>query len=65
MQFAYSMYGSGIGALNVYVIGAKNRATSELFSKSGDQGQGWRITSATIVSIHDYKVKQWQSVYME
>lgn len=56
IQFAYNMYGSGIGALNVYVIDAKNGAKSKLFSMSGDQGQGWHRTNATIVSNHYYKV---------
>ncbi|KAK3752707.1 hypothetical protein QZH41_006612 [Actinostola sp. cb2023] len=55
MQFSYSMYGGSIGSLDVYVINVKN-GTKSVFLKSGDQGNRWHKTEATIVSAEDYKI---------
>lgn len=56
IEFAYSMNGWTIGALNVYVIDAKTGNQSKIFSKSGNQGKGWHRAKANIVSNADYKV---------
>ena len=57
LQFAYSMFGSNMGSLDVFVISAQNGAKSKpLFSMSGNQGQQWHQSEATIASADEYKV---------
>ena len=63
IEFAYSMYGSGIGALNVYLIDSKTGKKSKIFSKSGDQGPGWHRTNANFVSNNEYKVGRWNLLF--
>jgi len=56
LQFAYNMYGARMGSLKVYVINQRTGAKAKIFSKSGDQGNAWHRTSATVFSNDIYKV---------
>ncbi len=56
LQFWYHMYGSSIGALNVYIrVGANNPSTAT-WSRSRDQGNQWLIGQISITTSYSYKV---------
>ena len=53
---SYSMYGSGMGTLNIYVDNAEGRKV--LLTKAGDQGKSWHTVRLNLQSSSDYKVKR-------
>ncbi|XP_031568761.1 MAM and LDL-receptor class A domain-containing protein 1-like [Actinia tenebrosa] len=56
MHFFYSMYGEGMGTLNVYL---KNPITKELvriWDTSGNQGNHWQHGDVTISTTHTYQI---------
>ena len=55
MTFFYSMYGSGIGALRVFI--EKGGAEQEIWKKEGNQQEGWHEAEVEISSgSYNYKV---------
>lgn len=56
MRFWYSMYGAGMGVLNVYLKDPANGAMEKIWSKSGDQGKNWKNGEVTIKRAANYKV---------
>ncbi|XP_031568759.1 MAM and LDL-receptor class A domain-containing protein 2-like [Actinia tenebrosa] len=56
MSFWYSMYGGGMGDLNVYLKDPETGAMEKIWSKSGDQGQDWKNAEVTIKRAANYKV---------
>jgi len=49
------MYGSNIGTLNVYTEG-QNVAKSNVFTKSGEQGNNWLKGEVDVQAINNLKV---------
>ena len=52
--FAFSMYGSGMGALNVYLDSSAGR--SLLLSEFGDHGDSWKTVHVDFESSKSYQV---------
>jgi hypothetical protein len=55
VQFAYSMYGSDMGSLEVSLV--TSSGSMSLFSLSGDQGSGWHETSLSFTSSKYFVVR--------
>ena len=53
---SYSMYGSSMGALRIYLENSQGR--SVMLSKDGDQGQSWHTVHLELLSYGDYKVRR-------
>ncbi len=53
--FWYHMYGSTIGSLALYT--QINGARNQLWSKSGDQGNKWRVAQQSVQSTSNYQVR--------
>ena len=56
ITFFYSMYGSAIGALRVFMRDVSSGVEQEIWSRVGDQGKGWSEGEVDFTSHTDYKV---------
>ncbi len=56
LSFWYHMYGMTMGSLKAYVRNSDNVDT-EIWSKSGNQGDQWNYSNKTIVSKTPFKVR--------
>ncbi|EDO27398.1 predicted protein, partial [Nematostella vectensis] len=56
LQFYYSMYGKGMGTLNVYTNDTATGSLNNIFTRSGDQGKNWHHGQAVITDSNAYKV---------
>ncbi|EDO36123.1 predicted protein, partial [Nematostella vectensis] len=56
LQFYYSMYGKGMGTLNVYTNDTATGSLNNIFMRSGDQGKNWHHGQAVITDSNAYKV---------
>lgn len=60
LEFWYYMYGDGIGNLTVNLEDSCSHTETEVFKRSGEQGEQWRKASVTIpanIVPNDYTVK--------
>ncbi|XP_048582923.1 zonadhesin isoform X2 [Nematostella vectensis] len=56
LKFFYSMHGSGMGMLQVFVQESNSGKNIRIFFRKGSQGKSWIAGNATINSINNYKV---------
>lgn len=56
MKFFYSMYGTGIGALRVFLKTVGTGYEKQLWMKLGQQGPGWKEGQIEISSKFTYQV---------
>lgn len=54
-KFWYHLYGSSIGTLNIW-LRQNNLLTKNLWSRSSDFGNNWRLGHITIVSDTDFQI---------
>ncbi|XP_033638977.1 MAM and LDL-receptor class A domain-containing protein 1-like [Asterias rubens] len=54
LTFWYHMYGSTVNALNVYVQSAKASSLSQVWTRSGSQGNYWRMGEASLSSNDEF-----------
>ena len=57
LSFDYSMYGSSMGSLNVYVIDMADGAATQIFTQSGNQGADWKSHQSDLSSFANKTVK--------
>ena len=57
ITFFYSLYGSGIGALRVFIRDQSSGKEQEIWSKVGNQEKGWFEGETEFKSDNDYKVR--------
>lgn len=55
LRFSYSMYGADMGSLNVYFQSGTGSRT-QVWSRSGDQGNQWNIAEVDIPSVSNVRV---------
>lgn len=56
LRFFYHMYGSHIGALNVYTRTNTSGPLARIWTKSGNQGDNWLKATARINILQNFQV---------
>ena len=57
LTFSYNMYGSSMGSLNAYIINMETDERNMVFSKSGDQGEQWKVVEIDLSDFGDKTVQ--------
>ena len=56
LSWWFSMYGSTVGSLNVYLINSTDGAKTRLWTRSGQQGNDWQQAHVSYSSESKYRV---------